>query len=922
MERLPDTLPRMPPRATIPEGTITFLFTDIEGSTRLWEDVPDSMRVALQRHEVLLRSEFERHGGFVFKTVGDAFCVAFDTAHEALAAVLAAQRALHAERWSDLLGEDRRLRVRTALHTGDAQERDGDYFGPSLNRVARLLSAGHGGQILLSLAAEELVRDALPAGTELRDLGERRLRDLIRPERIFQVCSPDLPAAFPPLRTLDGRRHNLPVQPTPFVGRERDLEEVRRRLLRSDARLLTLTGPGGTGKTRLSLQVAAELLDDFEHGVFFVPLAALTAAALVPEAIARALELPATGDATTAGIRTPADTLAFSLREKQVLLVLDNFEQLLGTADAGTFVADLLERAPQLKILVSSRAPLRVYGEREYPVPPLTLPDPARLPALERLPDYEGVRLFIDRASDVRPDFRITRENAPAIVEICQRLDGLPLAIELAAARVKLLSPPQLLARLEKPLQVLTAGARNLPPRQQTLRNLIAWSHDLLTDGERALFRRLSAFSGGWTLEAAEAVAATADGGLDVLEGLESLAEQSLVRRVQGVSGTQSDGEELRFTYLETIHAFATEALEASAEREAAWEKHAAHFLAFAEQGAQELYGREQLLWLNRFEAEHGNLRAALDRLLAGGASESALRLAAALSGFWRVRGHFREGRERLDRVFATLGAVAPSEPLAHALSVAGSLAAQLGDGAGSRLLLERSLAAWRTLGNRRRSAGVLLNLGALAFRLGDYGSAREVLEEALAVQRELGLKAGMALALCNLGQVLREAGDLSGARAALLESLGLLREMGDLRSLPVALNNLGEVALDQGDAAAADWLRQGLDAARAVGDPRLQADALEGLARVAATGGTAAQALTLAAAADALRERIGATRSASDARRLQHSLGEARGALAPDEAQSAWQAGQEAPLAAMTQDALTTTAIPASPWPSAIPVP
>src|SRR5215218_6381787 len=469
--------------SALPTGTVTFLFTDIEGSTRLWERDSSAMQQALARHDEVLRSAIKANGGFVFKTMGDAFCAAFPTVPEALEAVLSAQLALLVDVDQ---GEAGALMVRMALHTGSAEERDGDYFGPPLNRVARLLSAAHGGQIILSSPAQELVRDQLPVGVELRDLGEHRLKDLARPERIFELLAPELPAGFPPLRTLESRPNNLPMQPTPLVGREREVGEVCERLRQQGIRLLTLTGPGGTGKTRLALQAAADVLEEFEDGVFFVPLAAVTDSNLFFTEIAGALGLQESGDASL------GDVLKEYFGRREILLVLDNLEQVLS---AVSLLGELLSAASRLKVLATSRIPLGIYGEREYAVPPLAIPDPKRLPDLRALSQYEAVRLFIERAEAAKAGFEITSENAPAVAEICVRLDGLPLAIELAAARIKLLPPRAILTRLSNRLKLLTGGARDLPERQRTLRRLMRNSVQRRRSPDRMLHQTLSK---GW----------------------------------------------------------------------------------------------------------------------------------------------------------------------------------------------------------------------------------------------------------------------------------------------------------------------------------------------------------------------------------------------------------------------------------------
>src|SRR6266545_610699 len=462
--------------ADLPSGTVTFLFTDIEGSTHLWEQHPHAMPGALAHHDAILREATAAHGGVVFRTVGDAFCTAFASAPAALRAALAAQGALQDEPW----GQTGPIRVRMAVHTGAVEIRDGEYQGQPLNRIARILAAGHGGQTLLSAATVELVRDDLPPGVELRDMGAQRLKDLTRPEQIFQLVAPNLPADFPALKTLDRRPHNLPAQPTTLIGREKEIASVCSLLRRADARLVTLTGPGGTGKTRLGLQVAAELLDDFKDGVWFVNLAPISDPSLVAATAAQTLGIKESAS------RSLLDQLKDYLCEKQILLLLDNFEQV---ADAAPLAGELLAGAPALKVLATSRMPLHLSGEREYAVPPLGLPPAAVRPLrqaqgelLERsnvqafevdINQYEAVRLFIERAQAVKADFAVTNANAPAVAEICYRLDGLPLAIELAAARVKLFPPQALLARLGSRLKLLTGGARDLPARQQTIRSTI-----------------------------------------------------------------------------------------------------------------------------------------------------------------------------------------------------------------------------------------------------------------------------------------------------------------------------------------------------------------------------------------------------------------------------------------------------------------
>jgi predicted ATPase/class 3 adenylate cyclase len=863
-----------------PTGTVTFLFTDIEGSTKLWERHPEAMQSALSRHDDILREAIEERGGYVFKTVGDAFCAAFATASDALTAALAAQKALHAEEW----GEGGEVRVRMALHTGAAEERGGDYFGPPLNRVARLLSAGHGGQVLLSLPTQELVRDLLPVGAELRDLGEHRLKDLARPERVFQLVAPGLLTEFPPLRTLESRPNNLPMQPTLLVGREREVAEVSDRLRSEGVRLITLTGPGGTGKTRVGLQAAADLLGEFADGVFFVPLATLTDPALVTSAVAASLGVVESGE------RRLEESLEAYLHAKRLLLLLDNFEQVV---EAAALVAELLSSCPALKVLATSRIPLRIYGERDFPVPPLTLPDPGRLPPPERLTQYEAVRLFVERAQDARPDFSVTNENAPAVAEICARLDGLPLAIELAAARVRLLSPQAMLTRLSNRLKLLKGGPRDLPTRQQTLRGTIDWSYDLLEEGEKKLFERLSVFSGGRTLEAIEEIC-DPEGDLDALEGVESLLEKSLLRREEGVGG------ESRFVMLETVHEYAREKLEESGEAEAIKRAHAEYFLTLAEEAQPRLRTTEDREWLEHLEAEHDNLRAALSWALERGEAELALRLAGALGIFWYGHGHHGEGRKWLEEALAkddrasVAARIKALEALfwltydqwdldrAEALAQEGlklsneaeagaSLAASFrtmlagptwvgGDYERAKELLEESLALSRKADDKITIAEALLQLGSMSGSMGDHARAMEIYEEGIIVCREVGYTYRLPDFLYSLGYMLMLEGDYERGAALNEEAVAICREHGYRNSLNYALDNLGWAALLQGDhERARTFYQEGLALCKVLGDRLIASESLEGLACISGAAGEVERAARLFGAAHKLREALGA---------------------------------------------------------------
>jgi predicted ATPase/class 3 adenylate cyclase len=811
----------------LPTGTVTFLFTDIEGSTRLAERLGTAAwSELLEAHQAILRAAFGASGGHEIKTEGDSFFVVFRSARAAVGATVTAQRTLAGYAWP----VDAPVHVRMGLHTGEGVLMpDADYVGIDVHRAARVAAAGHGGQVLVSATTRALVEGSLPADVTILDLGEHRLKDLSRPERIGQLVIAGLPDTFPALKTLTNLPNNLPLMLTSFVGRQREVAEARRLL--ETTHLLTLTGPGGTGKTRLALQLAAEAIDDFPDGVFFVPLEPISDPALVAETIASTLGVPDVGGAPIAG------RLAAYLASLRMLLVLDNFEQV---TDAAPLIGDLLQGAPGLRIVATSRAALRLYGEQEFPVPPLGLPDPAHLPPLEALTQYESVALFISRARTMRPDFTVDNDNAPAVAEICARLDGLPLAIELAAARIKLLSPQAMLPRLESRLALLGgSGSRNLPARQQTLRGAIAWSYDLLDEAERRLFRRLSVFVGGFALEAAEAICGPAAEGssassVDVLETLSALVDQSLLRQSDLLTHT-------RFVMLETIREYGTEALDECGERPEIRRRHALYFTDFAERAAPHLTGEDRATWLDWLEHEHDNLRTAIAWSIETAESTVGARLGAALWRFWQTRGHLREGLRRLEAVLAIPGCVDhPAERL-QALEAAGGVAYWLGQMEAASVFYEEALIIARGRGDPAEVAQALFDLSfTYIMPRTEMLRAKELVEESLALFQQLGDEAGVMRALWARGtlnwfreawpqaaadfgesllraRTIRDAywtswslhmlaatetqsGDFDAAREHLLEALGLLESSGEITGIVLVFDDFARLAGRMGD--------------------------------------------------------------------------------------------------------------------------
>jgi predicted ATPase/class 3 adenylate cyclase len=887
----------------LPTGTVTFLFTDVEGSTRLLHAFgADRYAHALAEHRRILREAFSAHGGVEVDTQGDAFFVAFPTAPGAVRAAAQAAEELSSGP----------IQVRIGIHTGTPHVAEEGYVGVDVHRAARIAAAGHGGQVMISASTA-----ALLDSDELRDLGEHRLKDLAQPQRLYQLVIPGVETEFPALKTLENSPTNLPTQPTPLIGREEELAQTADLLCADEIRLLTLTGAAGTGKTRLALHLAADLLEEFPEGVFVVELAATRDPSLVLPTIAETLavrELPG---------QSLEETLAEYLHGRRLLLLLDNFEQLLAGAPS---LAALLAAAPHLKLLVTSRAPLRLAAEHEYAVQPLELPDPEHLPELTALSQYEAVALFVERARPVRADFEVTNQNARAVAEICLRLDGLPLAIELAAARVRALTPQALLPRLEQRLKLLTGGRRDAPARQQTMRGAIDWSYTMLSEPQQRLLSRLSVFVGGCDLEAAEAVC-NLDGrlDLDVLESISSLIENSLL-----VERDDPDGEP-RYSMLETIREYAGEMLEASGETEAVRRQHAEYFLGLAERAERSVHfvvptGQETRIAdvsEERLARELPNLRAALHWTFDEGELGLALRLAAAAALGWAVSSGYTEGRAWVARalnetehlqtherarallwlaVFAGFegdyrsaeafneGARALFEQHHDQLGLFRSLislissATRLGDLERARVVLEKASTLVDDLASDHERVWLCFRAATVESLAGNYDQAVALIDEGLGLCRKLGIpRRQWVHQLINVGSLALALHDFARARAALEEYLA-----EDSGKTPLGIANaqvnLGEVALHDGEGEnAALHFRQALALARDAGAKPTIAEAVYGLAAVAAIDGDADRSERLRGAADAVKRSIGSPLLADEQSIVERYLESARATLADD---------------------------------------
>jgi len=787
----------------LPTGTVTFLFTDIEGSTKLAQEYPDKWEDLRARHHEILRSAIDTNNGHVFHIIGDAFCAAFHTALDALKASVDAQRNLLQENWAPTS-----LKVRMGLNTGtayvstDMDPSEGYKGYTTMARVQRLMSAAHGGQIVVSLATEELIRDGLPGDVYLRDLGEQRLKDLIRPERIYQAVAKNLPSEFPPLKTLDAYRQNLPVQMTSFIGREKDMSEIAQAI--SEHRLVTLTGAGGTGKTRLSLQVGADMLDQFRDGVWFVELASLTDSNLLPGAILSAFGIREEEN------RKPEQYMLDYLREKNLLLILDNCEHLIEAC--AQLVDTLLHHIPTSKVLTTSREPLGVQGELTWQVSPLSVPDLKNLPAFGNLSQFEAVQLFIERANLVQPHFKLTGDNAQAIAQICQQLDGNPLAIELAAARVKIMSVDQISTRLNDRFQLLTGGARTAFPRQQTLRATIDWSYNLLLPTEQELLQRLSVFVGGFTLEAVELVRPEKESDLETFELVTSLVDKSLINMYEAAG-------EARYRMFETTRQYALGKLREAGGEESATNNHLGYFLQLAEKAQPQLIGPDQTEWLNRLEREHDNFRSALRWCMESGKGEDAARMAGALGMFWFKHCHYSEGRRFYADILERDWNISDRAQL-KAWESAGDLAQWQQDVGEARRIFTENMERAQKLGDQSSIAYHLHKFGTIAYLEGNFEQGIALNKKSIALSREVDAIWVMAMAQISLGYQEHIFGNLSQAEELYQESLRHCRLLGEKWGIALILGNLGMIFYSKGDLPAAKrTFLEGLDLMHELGN-------------------------------------------------------------------------------------------------------
>jgi len=809
----------------LPSGTVTFLFTDIEGSTELWEKYPDAMKTALAEHDALLREIITAQHGHVIKGRGDGIHAVFATALEAVQATLAAQRELqrlNAARAGE--SQNLALRVRMGLHTGEAELRDGDYYGQTLNRAARLMAAGHGGQILLSAVTAQVTRDQLPAEVSLLDLGEHALKGLLHAEHLYQLIAPGLPKDFPPLKSMPVTRHNLPTQLTSFIGRERELADAQKKL--ANARLLTLIGPGGIGKTRLALQIAAEQLPNFKDGVWLTELAPLTDPDLIVSTLAAVFEVREVPG-------TPLLQLIVDyLRAKELLLVLDNCEHLV---EASAQLADqLLHACAKLKIIVSSREALGIDGETIFRLPSLASPED-----IGSLLDYAATRLFVERAAKAEPRFQLTTENAAAIIQICRRLDGIPLAIELAAARVKLFTPEQIAERLADRFKLLTGGSRAALPRQQTLRALIDWSYQYqsLNETEQRALRRLAVFSGGWQFEAAEAVIGEAE----ALEGLAGLVNKSLVT-------IEEQAGQARYAFLETIRQYALEKLVEAGEASELRDRHLDYLLQRMQQSPQSMFRLESIETLDETEVEHDNLRAALEWATSN-QPEKALKLAQAVGGFWTARDYHREARDWCQAILnqtESLPGADTDRARLYALSSWSSMS--MGEHKEGRAAAERALALAKKVNDPVTLVRAYTALALTCIFLGDYPVAQQAVIEGERLARQSDLKLDLVFILSTRAQIAYHAErDALQAKRYLDEAAQVVQEAGYPWATSFTASGLAQVAALLGDLRTARArFQESAEAGRKVGNMRVVHASRSELAHVLRQHGELAEALEI----------------------------------------------------------------------------
>ena len=863
-----------------PTGTVTFLFTDIEGSTRLLQELGDEWANVLQDQRRVMRAAIAANHGLEVGTEGDSFFVVFASAADATHAVVMAQQSLDAHAWSG----DTRVRVRMGLHTGEGRVVAADYVGLDVHRAARIAACGHGGQVIISDSVHALVEKALPPGVSIRDLGEHRLKDLPQPEHLYQLDIEGLPTDFPALRALDVRIDNLPLQLTSFVGRSAEVAEAK--LLLSRARCVTLVGPGGVGKTRLAIETARQLAGEFSEGVWLIELASLTNASLVPQTVANSLRIR-----EQPGVAI-AETIVRYLEGRHILLVLDNCEHLI--QPVAELVETILHSCPDIRVLATSREALRVDGEAIFPVPALSVPGAVLSGMASEVGDYEAIRLFCERASTDVDALPADPENLAAVVEICRHLDGVPLAIELAAATLSTLTVKQIAAKLDDRFRVLASGRRTALPRQQTLAASIDWSYELLSDREKSLLRRLSMFGGAFSLEAAEAICAGQPIAKKDLFGLlRSLANKSLINVIQV-------GDELRYNLLETIRQYAADRLAAGAEDTNVRVRHLDWYLHLAETASSAIHGPDQAAWLTRLDHEQADLRKALASALSG-QSQTALRLASCLTYYWVIRGHISEGREWLRLALKT-----PADPLARArgLTSAGILAHHQSDFTGTRDLMSESVRIHEQCDDPLDKSLALTHLGIALLSLGDKAAGSIALEQSVAFALTAGGTWELAAALNHLGAIRHYDGDMSARpRTELEDGLKAARAAGDAWHSTLILDSLAQVALDHMDIESAQnyWhecLTLELRLGETLGIPSI----LEGFARLASAQSEHQRALRLLSAAASLRSEMRIPDpSPMEQRPVQLTLSRSRAALGKSEADSAWHEG-----AAMTLEEAT----------------